>query len=76
MRTARSRKGASWLLLLFALPFIALLWPPFYNFTEPSLIGIPFFYWFQLAWILVTALLTLVVYLAGPRETRQGGAES
>ena len=36
-----------WILLL--LPFIGLLWVPFYNFTEPALFGFPFFYWYQLA---------------------------
>lgn len=34
-----------WLLLL---PFIGLLWVPFYNFKEPQLLGFPFFYWYQL----------------------------
>lgn len=63
MEARRPRKGAGWLLLLFIIPFIALLWPPFYNLAQPELIGIPFFYWFQLAWIIVTALLTLIAYL-------------
>ncbi|MBV9690262.1 MAG: DUF3311 domain-containing protein [Ktedonobacteraceae bacterium] len=58
-------KGRSWLLLLLALPFIVLLWPPFYNFQEPRLIGIPFFYWFQLLWIIITAIITAVVYFSG-----------
>jgi hypothetical protein len=40
-----------------------LLWPPFYNFDQPELIGIPFFYWFQLLMVIVTAILTLIVYL-------------
>ena len=72
MKARHARKGAPWLLVLFILPFVALLWPPFYNVTEPRLIGVPFFYWFQLAWIIVTALLTLVVYLARPREEQNG----
>jgi len=33
------------------LPFIGLLWVPFYNFQEPALFGFPFFYWYQLAWV-------------------------
>jgi hypothetical protein len=37
-----------WLLLL---PYIGLLWVPFYNFSEPVLFGFPFFYWYQLAWV-------------------------
>ena len=51
-----------WVLLL--IPFIGLLWVPFYNHAEPALFGFPFFYWYQLAWVPVTALLTWVVYQA------------
>ena len=65
MSARPARKGARWLLILLILPFITLLWPPFYNFTQPEFIGIPFFYWFQLAWIIITAAITAVVYLAG-----------
>jgi hypothetical protein len=50
-----------WLLLL--VPFIALLWLPFYNHTEPQLFGFPFFYWYQFAWVPVTSLLIYIVYL-------------
>lgn len=64
-RPTRARKAASWLLILLILPFIVLLWPPFYNFIQPEFIGIPFFYWFQLLWIVITAIITAVVYLAG-----------
>jgi hypothetical protein len=63
---SRSRKKIrSWLLLLLLLPYIVLLWPPLYNFRDPEFGGIPFFYWFQLLWVLITALLTAVVYFAG-----------
>jgi Protein of unknown function (DUF3311) len=47
--------------VLLLLPFI-LLWVPFYNRAEPSLAGIPFFYWYQLAWIPLTVVLVLIVY--------------
>ena len=49
-----------WILLL--LPFIGLLWVPFYNFSDPVLFGFPFFYWYQLAWVLGSALITGLVY--------------
>ena len=52
-----------WVLLL--LPFIGLLWVPFYNAASPSLFGFPFFYWYQLAWVPVTAILTWIVYRSG-----------
>ncbi len=48
-----------WLLVL---PFIGLLWIPFFNRTEPSLFGIPFFYWYQLAWVPITAALTYLAW--------------
>lgn len=50
-----------WLLLL-ALPFIALLWPSSYARLSPELWGIPFFYWYQLAWIPLSAGITVFVY--------------
>ena len=40
--------GWSWWYLLFLVQFVSLLWPAFYNKLEPTLIGIPFFYWYQL----------------------------
>ena len=54
-----------WILLL--LPFIGLLWVPFYNFAEPSLFGFPFFYWYQLAWVVIASALTAIVYFATER---------
>jgi len=60
--TRTRRKGSPWLLLLLLIPFIVMLWPPFYNFRNPEFIGIPFFYWFQLLWIIITGILTAVVY--------------
>ncbi len=56
------RRGWSWWYLLFVAQFAVALWPPFYNKLEPYLLGIPFFYWFQLLWVLVSAALTAVVY--------------
>lgn len=67
MLNRSSGQSRRWLRLLLILPFIVLLWPPFYNFREPDFIGIPFFYWFQLLWIIITAIITAVVYLT---ETR------
>jgi hypothetical protein len=62
MITRRERGRRSWLLLLLLIPFIAMLWPPFYNYNQPDFIGIPFFYWFQLLWIIITAILTAALY--------------
>ena len=53
---------------LFLLPFIGLLWPPLYAKTDPVLLGFPFFYWYQFAWVIVSAVLTGIVYLATRRR--------
>jgi Protein of unknown function (DUF3311) len=59
------RRGQwSWWYILFIIQFIAVLWPPFYNKAEPTLIGLPFFYWYQLLWVIVGAGLTAIVYFA------------
>jgi len=54
--------GRSWLWLILLLPYIALLWLPFYNDTRPSFAGFPFFYWYQFLWVPLTSLLIYVVY--------------
>jgi hypothetical protein len=54
--------GRSWLWLLLLIPYIALLWLPFYNDTHPSFAGFPFFYWYQFLWVPLTSLLIYVVY--------------
>jgi hypothetical protein len=60
---------AYWPRLLFIIPVVVVMWVPFYNTTEPSLGGVPFFYWYQLAWVLIGAGLVLVVYLLETRVT-------
>ena len=48
--------------LLFIIEFVMVLWPPFYNKLEPMLWGMPFFYWYQLACVIVGAVITAIVY--------------
>jgi len=59
------RRRARWPELLLLVPFLAVLWVPSYNSVEPQLAGIPFFYWYQLLWIVISAGLTLLAYLTG-----------
>ena len=62
---ARSdRHPLNWLLLL---PLLATLIPPIYNRVEPELLGIPFFYWYQLAAISIGVISTYVVYTISRR---------
>ena len=53
------RKLTPWLLLI---PFIALLWVPFYNRAQPVIAGLPFFYVWQFAWVMLAAILTWIVH--------------
>lgn len=63
-----SPRAWSWWYLLFAIQVPLVLWPPFYNRADPDLIGIPFFYWYQLLCVLIGAVLTAIVYFATERE--------
>ncbi len=56
------RRRSPWWLLLLLIPFVATLIPQFYNTATPDFAGIPFFYWYQLLWIILTGLLMGVVY--------------
>ena len=56
----KSRSGWNWLLVI---PLLALIFPGIYARQTPELFGFPFFYWYQMAWILLTGLITAVVYL-------------
>jgi hypothetical protein len=63
-RAARSDHSPwNWLLLV---PLVVTLFPPIYNSIDPTLFDIPFFYWYQLAAIGLSVIVTLLVY----RKTR------
>lgn len=50
--------------LLLLIPVAALIYPGLYARATPELFGIPFFYWYQFVWIILTAILTAIVYRA------------
>ncbi len=58
-RTTRTRAAWNWLLVL---PALGLAFPPLYARAEPNLLGFPFFYWYQFAWVIGSAVITAVVY--------------
>jgi len=60
----------SWWYVLFVVEAVAVLWPPFYNRVEPEWYGIPFFYWYQLLWVVISAVLTAIVYFATDSNRR------
>ena len=49
---------------LLAIQFVGVLVTSFYTRETPKLGGIPFFYWYQFAWIVASVLLTGLVYIA------------
>ena len=53
---------------LLGVPFVALLWVSSYSRLTPTFIGIPFFYWYQLAWVIVSALFTAATFVLIRRE--------
>ena len=66
--------------LCLVAPFVAMLWVGSYAKTDPVFIGIPFFYWYQMAWVLISTALTMVAYKLWQRDQRarsagKGGAE-
>ncbi|HEY5337657.1 MAG TPA: DUF3311 domain-containing protein [Rhizomicrobium sp.] len=67
MNGQRKRGGFRFVHLLLAVPFIATLWVPFYNHALPDFDGIPFFYWYQLVWVPLTAAILAIVFLAEGR---------
>ncbi|HEY6434354.1 MAG TPA: DUF3311 domain-containing protein [Acetobacteraceae bacterium] len=62
-----------WIRVLLIIPFVAMLWVPFYDRTEPTLWSFPFFYWYQLLWILISAVVIGVVYLVEHTGSNTGG---
>lgn len=63
-------RGSRWVLLLLLLPFAGLLVPNWYARAEPRLSGIPFFIWYQFAWVIGGVAVTSVVYFL-----RRGGED-
>lgn len=65
--------------LCLAAPFVAMLWVGSYAKTGPTFIGIPFFYWYQMMWVLISTVLTMTAYRLWAldqrsRTGRDGGA--
>ncbi|MEV6958774.1 DUF3311 domain-containing protein [Streptomyces sp. NPDC051207] len=60
-------------------PFVAMLWVGSYAKTDPTFIGMPFFYWYQMMWVLLSTGLTMIAYKLWQRDQRarsgrKGGA--
>jgi len=73
-RSPRTRTG-TWIViaLLFAAALIGTLWVPFYNHLTPVLGGFPLFYWYQLMWVPIVAIVSAAAYLLS-RLAQRGNA--
>ncbi|MER8183654.1 DUF3311 domain-containing protein [Kitasatospora sp. NPDC094015] len=65
--------------LCLAVPVVSMLWVASYTKTGPELGGMPFFYWYQLMWVPVSAVFTVGAYLLISRDEKarkaaEGGA--
>ena len=61
-RRRPTRAARALVAVLFTIVAAVTLAVPLYNRAEPSIGGVPFFYWFQVAWILVSAVTTAIAY--------------
>jgi Protein of unknown function (DUF3311) len=62
--------------VLLAIGVAGTLVVPLYARTGPRLGAFPFFYWYQLAWIPLVAILATVAYLLVRKPGRRGRDES
>jgi hypothetical protein len=73
-RTDRGRQLPTGVLIAVAVlvltPIVALLWVGSYAKEGPQLWGFPFFYWYQLMWVFITAGCTSVAFVLINRARR------
>lgn len=65
----RESKPNLWWFLLLLAPFVGVLWVPFFNHITPEIWGIPFFFWYQFLWVIISALITALVYFKTTRRS-------
>jgi hypothetical protein len=56
--------------VLLGIPLLALALVPTYSKEAPHLWGFPFFYWYQLLWVLLTPLFTWSAFVVIQRARR------
>ncbi|AUY49883.1 DUF3311 domain-containing protein [Streptomyces sp. CB01881] len=56
--------------LALLVPIVAMLWMSSYDKTDPEAGGVPFFYWYQLLWVPVSAVFTVAAYLLITRDEK------
>ena len=73
---ARRPSTGLWVVIVIILipPVVLPLWVPLYDKTDPTLWGFPFFYWFQFALILFSAVCTVAALLLSSAADRKDRA--
>ncbi|MEU9129085.1 DUF3311 domain-containing protein [Kitasatospora sp. NPDC048540] len=56
--------------LCLAVPVVSMLWVASYTKEGPELGGVPFFYWYQLMWVPLSAVFTVGAYLLINRDEK------
>ncbi|MBV6700054.1 DUF3311 domain-containing protein [Kitasatospora aureofaciens] len=56
--------------LALLVPIVAMLWVSSYDKADPAVGGMPFFYWYQLLWVPVSAVFTVAAYLLINRDEK------
>ena len=65
MNGALGDSGGTMKFFLLLVPCLLALWVPLYNSVPPVLFGIPFFFWFQLVLVPISALAILAADRVG-----------
>ena|SRR5215217_7495731 len=80
-RPPASPSRGLWILITVLLipPVVVPLWVPLYDKDEPRLNGWPFFYWFQMALIVGSTVLTVIAFAlsqVADRKDREARAQT
>lgn len=67
-RRSRARAVAG---VCLVLPMAALTCVPLYARQTPRLVGVPFFYWYQFAWVAISVICMLIAYHLRRRHHRR-----
>jgi len=68
----KPRPAARFWRLLLLVPVVAVLVVPIFNRAMPALWGFPFFYWYQMLWVILCSGVVGLVFLL---EDRGGQSE-
>jgi hypothetical protein len=68
------RPAARFWRVLLLVPVLAVLAVPLFNRTAPTLWGFPFFYWYQMLWVILCSGIVGLVFLLEDRGRAEDDA--